>query len=123
MNKNENDKLTELKIDEWIWIIFIILSALNIFGDEYEKDYYIHHDVYKDSIAKKIFTFTVFISFLIYLYLAYQRYTKMKITKNQHQDTSICDTRFFASILVVIASLLFLYCQLEDTNASNPSIE
>lgn len=34
------DKIKELKIDEWIWIVFIILSALNICGDEFEMEYY-----------------------------------------------------------------------------------
>ena len=32
-----NDKERELRVDEWIWVIFIILSIFNIFGDELEK--------------------------------------------------------------------------------------
>ncbi|MCI6265228.1 MAG: hypothetical protein MR598_00085 [Erysipelotrichaceae bacterium] len=119
--KNQ-DQLTELKIDEWIWITFIALSLLNIFGDEYEKDYCLNNDIEKDRIAKKIFTFTVFISLLIYLYLAYQRYHKVKKLRLQCQDSKIWETRLFGSMLVVLATILFLYCQIEDTNASNPSI-
>ncbi len=118
----ENDKLKDLKIDEWIWVVFIILSALNIFGDELEKDYYLHHNTTKDKTAKKIFTLTVFISFLIYCYLAYQRYQRVQIMKTTKKDTKLEELRLFASILVVIASIIFLYYQLEDTSASNPSI-
>lgn len=33
-----NNKINELKIDEYIWIIFIILSTLNIMGDESKKN-------------------------------------------------------------------------------------
>lgn len=123
MNKSEKDKLMELKIDEWIWIIFIILSALNIFGDEYEKDFYLCHDIYKDGIAKKIFTFTVFVSFLIYCYLAYQRYCDIKVRRQMGQYSSLNELRFVGNILVVISSFIFLYYQLETTSASNPSIE
>ncbi|MGN1268332.1 MAG: hypothetical protein ACI4U0_02370 [Candidatus Aphodocola sp.] len=118
-----NDRLTELRIDEWIWITFIILSALNIFGDECEKDFCIHHDVSKDRIAKKIFTFTVFVSLLIYCYLAYQRYGRLQMKRSINQNVSLEEMRFFGSILVVVASFIFLYYQFETTTADNPSIE
>lgn len=118
----ETDHLKELRIDEWIWVVFIILSALNIFGDELEKDYYTQHNIQKDKTAKKIFTITVFISFLIYCYLAYQRYQRVQILKTTNKNTELEEMRLFASILVVIASIIFLYYQLESTSTSNPSI-
>ena len=34
---NNNNELKEVTINEWIWIIFLILSIANIFGDEIEK--------------------------------------------------------------------------------------
>ncbi len=118
-----NDNIIkELVIDEWIWVIFIILSFLNIFGDELEKDYYQQNDIEKDQSAKNIFTFTVFISFLIYVYLFYQRYTKTKKMRSLKKDTTLCDLRCLGSILVVTASIIFLYCQLKEKSATNPSI-
>lgn len=117
-----NSRVKELKIDEWIWGIFIVLSILNICGDELEKDFYITHNNHSASISKKIFTFTVFISLLIYLYLAYQRHEKVKSMKKNNQNTNICQTRYFASILVVIASILLFYCQLNDKTPTNPTI-
>lgn len=117
-----DNKIKELKIDEWIWVIFIILSILNIWGDECEKDYYFHQEELKDETAKKIFTFTVFISLCIYLYLLYQRYQKVKMAKILKEDANLCEVRLFGSILVVIATILFLYCQVEEHAATNPSI-
>ncbi len=119
---NNYDQIKELVIDEWIWVIFIILSVLNIFGDEFEKDFYQENDNFKDQNAKNIFTFTVFISFLIYCYILYQRYNKTKLFHLQNKDTTICDFRCLGSILVVIASIIFLCCQLKEKNASNPSL-
>ena len=118
-----NNKVQELRIDEWIWVTFIILSVLNIFGDECEKDFCLKHDINKDKLAKKIFTFTVFVSLLIYSYLAYQRYSNLQAKWNTNQNTFLDEMRFFGSILVVVASFIFLYYQLETTSASNPSIE
>lgn len=123
MNNKDIERARELIIDEWIWVVFIILSILNISGDELEKKYCYYH-IEKEKIrSKNIFTITVFCSFLIYNYLAYKNYNKYQKAKSNNQDTSLIGTRCIASILVVIASTLFLTAQLKDTKATNPSIQ
>ena len=57
-----NQKEKELTIDEWIWIIFIILSIMNILGDELEKKFY------RERVIQKYFYFNR-PYFLLYLYL------------------------------------------------------
>ena len=123
MNRINNERVNELVIDEWIWVIFIILSALNIGGDELEKKCCYEYDVNTMSRSKKIFKLTVFISFLIYLYLAYKNCKKYHKSKCTNQDTSLIGTRCIASLLVVIASSLFLTAQLKDKVPTNPSIQ
>ena len=78
MNEIDRERVSELVIDEWIWVAFIILSALNIGGDELEKKYCYHQKVVENEmdLSKKIFTLTVFGSFLIYIYLAYRNCKK-----------------------------------------------
>ena len=123
MNRIDEKRVSELVIDEWIWVVFIILSALNISGDELEKHYCYNHLEEEKNRAKKIFTFTVFVSFIIYAYLAAKNYKKYNTLKQSNQDTRLASIRCFASILVVIASSLFLTAQLEDAKATNPSIQ
>jgi len=123
MSNIDNERVNELVIDEWIWVVFIILSALNIGGDELEKEYCYNHEDAIKSRAKKIFKLTVFISFLIYLYLAYKNCKKYHKIKKNNQDTNLIGTRCFASILVAIASFLFLTAQLKDEIPTNPSIQ
>ena len=113
------NRIHELKIDEWIWIIFIILSSLNIFGDECEKRYCITDNNYQKKISKCIFTFTIFCSLLIYLYLEYQRYYHLKDCFNKKQNTLIWELRCFGGFLVIVATLLFLYCQVVDSRQSD----
>lgn len=119
----DNERINELVIDEWIWIAFIILSLLNIRGDECEKKYCYDHIQEEKAKAKKIFNFTVFCSFLIYFYLATKNCKKYNKAKQTNQDVSIIEIRCIASILVVIASSLFLSAQLSDKTPVNPSIE
>lgn len=123
MNNKDKERINELVIDEWIWVVFIILSALNIGGDEIEKKYCINHEEKDKNLSKKIFKITVLSSFLIYLYLASKNCKKYHMLKKENQDTQLIATRCFASILVVIASSMFLYAQLKDSQPTNPSIE
>ena len=60
MNGIDRERVTELVIDEWIWVAFIILSVLNISGDELEKKYCINHEENAKSKAKNIFTIIIF---------------------------------------------------------------
>ena len=119
-----NDNLiSDLKIDEIIWIIFIFLNIINIVGDECLISYYKDNKLDKNKQAKDIFTFSVFITLNIYIYLLYKRYKVYESNKIKNGDTKICGIRLFGTILVLVATVLFLYCQIEDKKAENPIIE
>lgn len=123
MKEEDYKKLNELKIDEWIWGVFIILSILNISGDEIEKHYCYYHLKKDKERSKKIFTLTVFVSFLIYIYLAYRNCQRYNDAIKNNKDISLISIRKFASILVATASFMLLYAQLNDNKPTNPSIE
>ena len=123
MTERDYERVSELVIDEWIWIIFIVLSVLNISGDEIEKNYCYYHEQKDKERSKKIFIFTVFVSLLIYLYLAYNNCKKYNMAKEKHEDLSNCSIRRLASILVVTASSLYLYAHFKDTQPVKASIE
>ena len=113
-----NTRLKELQIDELIWIIFITISIINIIGDEFEKKYCLTKEQNNLNISKNIFTFTLFASLLIYGYILYTRYKKYQNDINNNLNKN----RLFASILVVVASIINLYCQLKDRQPTNPTI-
>lgn len=123
IDKEQKDKLTELAIDEWIWISFIILSVLNIAGDELDKDFCLYQDMKEKSLSKKIFNLTVFVSFLIYSYLAYRGYKRLKFAKKKNQNVNLAQSRLFANILIVVAAMILLYAQVKEPLPQNPSIE
>lgn len=114
--------IEELKIDEFIWVIFIILSILNIVGDKCLENYYKYNNNDKEKQAKDIFTLSVFVSLIIYLYLLYKRYNVYKENVINSKETKICGLRLFGTILVVSATIIFFYCQLEDKKAVNPTV-
>lgn len=119
MIDHDRERINELVIDEWIWVVFIILSVLNISGDEIEKHYCYYHEQKDKERSRKIFKLTVFVSLLIYIYLAYKNCKKYNIAINTGQDTSIISIRKFASILVVVSSTMLLYAQFKDGESKN----
>lgn len=123
MTERDYERVSELVIDEWIWVVFIILSILNISGDELEKHYCYYHKKKDKEVSKKIFKITVFVSLLIYIYLANKNCRKYKIALERNQDVTIVSIRKFASILIVVASSMLLYAQLNDIEPNNPSIQ
>ena len=116
------NKLKELKNDEYIWLIFIIISIFNILGDEYEKKYYIYHIKKEKQQSKKIFTITLFISLLIYIYLENQRINHLKECIIKNQNTLFWQIRCFGGILIITSTLLFLYCQILEPEPENSMI-
>ena len=55
MNTKDKERVSELVIDEWIWGVFIILSILNITGDEFEKKSYKYPCNGKSNILSMFF--------------------------------------------------------------------
>ena len=119
---NNNNILTELTVDEWIWIIFIILSILNIYGDYVKKEGIIYNDYQKGISTKKIFTFTVFISLIIYIYITNIKYQNIKVVKFQNQDPRLHQLRLLGSIFIVVGVFLLLYFQINSPTSNNPSV-
>ena len=109
------DRIYELKIDEWVWVLFIFLSLLNIIGDECEKNYCIYKTIMKKNISKDIFIFTIFSSLVIYIYLEKKRLDKLLYSRKLNNNTFLWELRCFGGLLVIIATVLFLYCQVVDS--------
>ena len=77
---------------------------------------------YKYTNAKKVFLFTLFVSFIVYIYISYIKYKRLRYCYENNLDCSCAEARFIGSVMVVIASFIFLYCQIKETTPVNPSI-
>ena len=73
----DNNDLQEVTINEWIWVIFVILSLANIYGDELEK-YSLKEKSCRDKNARKIFLTTASVALIIYFYFVIHSYNKLK---------------------------------------------
>ena len=73
-----NETLNELKIEDYVWIIYIFLAIFALISNYYEKNY----TVTKNKDARKNFrtiNTTIFIiTFFIYLYFVLLNYKEIK---------------------------------------------
>lgn len=104
--------INRLSFENLIWIAFIIISIIDIYGDELIKKSLINNDKNLDKKAKKLFLGILIFSLLIYYYFLCRNYNDYKKHNNKAYKT-----RFIGSILVFIGTICFLYYQLSINNA------
>ena len=116
MNENTNKRLKQIEIENYIWIIYIIIIGLSYFGNYLEKDYFINKNINSKNKYQKVNAFIFTILIIIYSYFEKDAITsfnnKNKSTKQKEYDTLI----LIASTMVLISGLIFLYIILDDKN-------
>ncbi len=118
MNNEKEATIKRLNFENFIWVIFIIISILDIYGDELIKKSIRENDVNSDLKAKKIFTIILYVSILAYIYFLIRNYYDYK----KHPQSDLYYIRLFGSILVLTGSICFLYFQIKSTRVtSSPS--
>lgn len=116
-----HSEIDRLNFENILWIIFIVLSILNIIGDNYEKKYVSFNDIYYKREANKIFEFTLIVTFFIYLYFLYRNYNSMNNVSDDMRG--IYEIKFLGSIFLIIGILCLLYFQEKQTSfVGSPAI-
>lgn len=115
MNNNNQEIVKKLNFENYIWLAFIIIAALDIYGDELLKKELIYNDKNSKKKADKLFLGLTAFSLLPYFYFLTRNYKDYK----NHNDKSY-EIRFIGSVFIIIGTLCFLYFQL-TTNQQDPS--
>lgn len=110
----QSETINRLTFENYIWVIYILISIGNIVGDELIKNSITTHDQKKDSLAKNIFTISLIITIIIYLYFLDRNY---KDYQSHHNNTY--EIRLLGSILTFTGILCFLYFQIKTTTSSD----
>lgn len=108
---NDQDELIRrLSFENFIWLTFIVVSALDIYGDELIKRSVQNNAPNLKTKAENLFLFVALISILVYIYFFYRNYTDYKKYCNR-----VYEIRLFGSILVLVGTLCLLYFQIKTT--------
>lgn len=119
MDINElNDKLKELKAEEFVWIIYIGIIILSFYSNDLERKYFINNDLE----SKKKYTDLMIIIFTVLL-IVYMYFAKSSLddVRNLKQNDSMDKKRltylsFVGSFLILISGIIFLYIAFQNEN-------
>ena len=116
MNENFN-RLEDIKIENNIWLLYLVIIGISLIANEYEKKYFL----YNDQKAKEIYRILTIIIFatvtIVYLYFAKDSYDNVKNLKpwDDKRKVNLTKLNSLASNLILIAGLIFLYIAIVDT--------
>ena len=111
----QNEMINRLTFENYIWVIYIFIAIGNIVGDELIESSITDNDKEKDKLAKDIFTISLIITVIIYLYFFSRNYKDYQ----GHKNSKAYELRFLGSILMISGILCFLYFQIKTSYSSD----
>ena len=106
--------IKRLTFENYIWIVFIIISILDIYGDELIKKGIINNNTDPINKANKLFLGITSFSLLIYIYFLIRNYNDYCYYKNNKYKI-----RLLGSTLVLLGTICFLYFQVTNKDSTD----
>ena len=110
----DSELIKRLNFENIIWLIFIIVSIVDIDGDELIKKSVRLGDDESKKKATNLFLIVALISILVYIYFFYRNYTDYKKYKNDNYLI-----RLIGSILILAGTFCLLYFQISSSQNDN----
>ena len=110
------DKLRQLRNEDYIWIIYIGIIILSWYSNSLERKYFIYNDEVSKERYRKIIILIFSILVIIYLYF-------FKDSLNDLRNVDFCKNSkkgklsvlsSISSLLILISGLIFLYIAIVD---------
>ena len=116
MNENSR-RIEQIKVENIVWIIYFFLIGLCLYANSLEKDYFLTGNLEKKESYRKITIFIFVVAVIIYLYFTYDNYEDYKSLSinDSIKKKRLTELSLFASSLVLISGLMFLYISIVDT--------
>lgn len=116
MNNNISERLTELKIEDYIWIIYVAIIFLSWIANSIERNYFLTKNSESKENYRKIMVIIFCILVAIYSYFfkdSLDNLQKLKQTDTERKK-SLTYLSFIASLLILISGLILLYIAVND---------
>ena len=120
MNKEIIDKLKELKIENYIWVIYVGIIFFSWYSNSLERDYYVTGNREAKEKYREIIIGIFLILVIVYMYFLKSNYDDLKKLKpwDSKKKKDLANLSFIASALIFISGVIFLYIALVDDDLS-----
>ena len=112
------DKLRQIKIENYIWIIYIIIIGISYYSNYLEKDYFINNSIESKEKYRESLIIIFSILLIIYLYFTVDAYKSVQSLKenDSKEKKDLVTLSFIGSLLILISGIIFLYVAYKDYN-------
>ena len=111
MNGEKISEINRLNFEDILWVVFIILSILNIVSNNLQKEYVISEEQFYENKANNISIKVLSTLVFIYLYFFIRNYN-MYNNKDNSTDTDL--VKVIGSLLFLIGAICLLYFQVNS---------
>ena len=103
------NEIRRLNFENFLWIIFIILCLLNIYGDNFEKKYLETNNYSFQRNANQVFEFTLIVTLFIYIYFFMRNYKSYKNANELEKERY--KIKVLGSIFLIGGIICLIYFQ------------
>ena len=111
-----NERLEELKIEDFIWVIYIGIIFLSWIANSLERKYFLFDDLESKEKYREIMT--IIFSILVIVYFYFYKESVSDINKLKESDTDkkkiLTIISSIASLLILISGVIFLIVAILD---------
>lgn len=118
MSNELEEKLKQLRIEDFIWFIYIGIIFLSYYSNCLERKYYVFNDINSKNKYRNIMILIFSILIIVYLYFLYDSYKSINgLNCNDcEKKKRLLYLSFLASLLIFISGIIFLYIAISDTD-------
>ncbi len=121
MSYEENEKIKEIRIEDFIWVIYFFIAIFAIISDQLELDDIYKHSKRNNAKVRTINLTILTIAFLIYIYFVYRSYKRignLKATATR-KEVIAAHASLISSLLFIAAGIFAIYAEYNSAAGEN----
>ena len=105
------ERLKQLNIEDFIWIIYLIIIFLSYYSNHFERKYLINNDLISKEKYRYIIIIIFSILLVIYVYFLQDSIKSLKNIKvtDSNKKRYLVYLAFLGSLFIAISGVIFLY--------------
>lgn len=111
-----NQRLEELKIEDFIWVIYIGIIVLSWISNSFERDYFVNDNIKSRDTYRNILIIIFSILIIVYIYFFKESIDDIRELKPGDSDKKKVFVYLSAlgSFLILVSGVIFLFIAIAD---------
>lgn len=117
MSREEaKDRLKQLNIEDFIWIIYLIIIFLSYYSNHFERDFLINNNLISKEKYRRIIIIIFSILLVVYVYFLQDAIKSLKNIKvtDSNKKRYLVLLSFIGSFFIAASGVIFLYIAFSD---------